>query len=145
MACSCLTNSCPRCKHSRHQTWNRSSPLSEALQAPHYQILPFHQSKTIGEGTPHEWKNVKDSSQLFNANLLYIYTFMLTGKSWPVCWKASMAWIHPRTGPLSSVEPLPKSLPSRSVSTNGSVSHPSSCATADISQFESMFKLFTQI
>lgn len=52
-------------------------------------------------------------------------TFKLTGISVPVLWYASIALSHPRTGPLSSEEPLPYNFPFLSVKTNGSLSHPS--------------------
>ncbi len=54
-------------------------------------------------------------------------TLRLTGISWPVFWKASIAFNQPMTGPLSSVEPRAYSLPFLLVSTHGSVSQPSSC------------------
>lgn len=52
-------------------------------------------------------------------------TLILTGTSLPISFIASRQLIQPIIGPLSSEAPLPYSLSSFSVRTNGSVSHPS--------------------
>ena len=111
-------------KHSRHRTWNHSSLSLKALPALHCPTLPFPRSKTVWKGYNTQWIRIQYATCFCFQSI----TFKLTGISLlPVCWKASMAWIQPKTGPLSSVEPRPKSFPSRSVNTKGSVSHPSSC------------------
>ena len=53
-------------------------------------------------------------------------TFRFTGSSKLSSLYASTTCNQPSTGPLSSVEPRPYNFPSFSVSTNGSVSQPSS-------------------
>jgi hypothetical protein len=53
------------------------------------------------------------------------FTLRFIGSSWFNSLNASMAFIQSKTGPLSSLEPLPYNFPSRSVKTNGSESQPS--------------------
>ena len=97
------------------------SPISS------YFMLPENMRKTEDFRCFHKvWK---ETSSMKWVNFVYDFsrkaTFILTGISIFRAWKASITFNQHKTGPLSSVDPRPYNLPSFSISSNGSLSHPS--------------------